>query len=243
MQQAVRFRRLIIRPASTGATGCARPRIHLGAQRRWSRRWPALLVFAVWYPYPYREISGGRDLFLLVVAVDVVLGPLITFAVFNRAKPRARTAARPGGGRPAAARRPGLRPVDGAPGAAGAHGVRDRPLPRRAPGRRSRGAGGRARRPASTSRRWAARRCCRCGPSATRRRSSRRRWRRCRACRCRRAPRPLAALRGRPRAQVLKAAKPVGAAARAASRSGPPRSTPPCSEAGRDGRATRHTCR
>jgi hypothetical protein len=49
----------------------------------------ALLVFALWYPYPYREISGGRELFQLVVAVDVVLGPLITFAIFNRAKPRA----------------------------------------------------------------------------------------------------------------------------------------------------------
>lgn len=48
-----------------------------------------LLVFALWYPWPYREISGGRELFQLVVAVDVALGPLITFAVFNRAKPRA----------------------------------------------------------------------------------------------------------------------------------------------------------
>jgi hypothetical protein len=47
-----------------------------------------LLVFAFWYPYPYREISGGRDLFRLVVTVDVVLGPLITLAVFNLAKPR-----------------------------------------------------------------------------------------------------------------------------------------------------------
>jgi hypothetical protein len=47
-----------------------------------------LLVFMLWYPYPYREVSGGRDLFQLVVVVDVVLGPLITFAVFNRAKPR-----------------------------------------------------------------------------------------------------------------------------------------------------------
>ncbi|TWO66643.1 pilus assembly protein [Caenimonas sedimenti] len=46
----------------------------------------ALLVFALWYPYPYREVSGGRELFLLVVAVDVILGPLITFAIFNRAK-------------------------------------------------------------------------------------------------------------------------------------------------------------
>ena len=45
------------------------------------------LVFGVWYPYPYREISGGRQLFLLLVAVDVVLGPLMTLAVFNRIKP------------------------------------------------------------------------------------------------------------------------------------------------------------
>lgn len=48
----------------------------------------ALLVFGLWYPYPYREMSGGRELFLIVVAVDVVLGPLITLAVFNRSKPR-----------------------------------------------------------------------------------------------------------------------------------------------------------
>jgi uncharacterized iron-regulated membrane protein len=48
----------------------------------------ALLVFGVWYPYPYREISGGRDLFFLVVTVDVILGPLITLAVFDRRKPR-----------------------------------------------------------------------------------------------------------------------------------------------------------
>ncbi len=48
----------------------------------------ALLVFMVWYPYPYREISGGRELFLILVSVDVVLGPLITLMIFNRAKPR-----------------------------------------------------------------------------------------------------------------------------------------------------------
>jgi hypothetical protein len=49
----------------------------------------AALVFLLWYPSPFREISGGRELFLLVVAVDVVIGPLITFAVFDRRKPRA----------------------------------------------------------------------------------------------------------------------------------------------------------
>lgn len=48
----------------------------------------ALLVFELWYPWPYREISGGRDLFLLVISVDVVLGPLLTLAVFNVRKPR-----------------------------------------------------------------------------------------------------------------------------------------------------------
>ncbi len=45
------------------------------------------LVFGAWYPYPYREISGGRELFFIIVAVDVVMGPLLTFAVFNRKKP------------------------------------------------------------------------------------------------------------------------------------------------------------
>ncbi len=48
----------------------------------------AWLVFAVWYPFPYREISGGRELFLLVVGVDVMMGPLITLAIFDRNKPR-----------------------------------------------------------------------------------------------------------------------------------------------------------
>jgi hypothetical protein len=47
----------------------------------------AALVFLIWYPYPYSDISGGRELFILVVTIDVILGPLITFAVFNRAKP------------------------------------------------------------------------------------------------------------------------------------------------------------
>ncbi|MEJ6021483.1 TfpX/TfpZ family type IV pilin accessory protein [Ramlibacter sp. PS4R-6] len=48
----------------------------------------ATLVFALWYPYPYRDISGGRELFLIVTGVDVILGPLITLTIFNLAKPR-----------------------------------------------------------------------------------------------------------------------------------------------------------
>jgi len=45
------------------------------------------LVFGLWYPTPFREISGGRELFIIVVAVDAVLGPLLTFAVFDKRKP------------------------------------------------------------------------------------------------------------------------------------------------------------
>ena len=48
----------------------------------------AWLVFGVWYAYPYGELSGGRALFLLVVAVDAVCGPLLTLVLFNPQKPR-----------------------------------------------------------------------------------------------------------------------------------------------------------
>lgn len=47
----------------------------------------AAIVFWLWYPAPYDELSGGRTLFLLIVAVDVALGPLITLSVFNPRKP------------------------------------------------------------------------------------------------------------------------------------------------------------
>lgn len=49
----------------------------------------AIFVFGLWFPYPYREVSGGRELFLLVIAVDVVCGPLLTMVLFNTAKQRA----------------------------------------------------------------------------------------------------------------------------------------------------------
>jgi hypothetical protein len=48
----------------------------------------AILVFGLWYPYPYRDLVGGIQLFLLVVGVDVVCGPLLTAVLFNPAKPR-----------------------------------------------------------------------------------------------------------------------------------------------------------
>jgi hypothetical protein len=48
----------------------------------------AVLVFGLWYPYPYRELSGGRELFFLIVIVDVVCGPLLTLVLFNPSKQR-----------------------------------------------------------------------------------------------------------------------------------------------------------
>lgn len=48
----------------------------------------AFLVFVVWFPYPYRDLVGGRELFILVTSVDVVCGPLLTLVLFNHLKSR-----------------------------------------------------------------------------------------------------------------------------------------------------------
>ena len=48
-----------------------------------------LLVFGAWYRQPFGELLGGHELFLWVIFVNVTLGPLLTFVVFNTAKPRA----------------------------------------------------------------------------------------------------------------------------------------------------------
>lgn len=44
------------------------------------------LIFFVWYPHPYRHLSGGLSLFMLVAGVDLVLGPVCTFAVASAKK-------------------------------------------------------------------------------------------------------------------------------------------------------------
>ena len=46
----------------------------------------AALVFLVWYPSPLSIAAGVVDIFLLLLAVDVVIGPCITFVVFNPKK-------------------------------------------------------------------------------------------------------------------------------------------------------------
>lgn len=48
----------------------------------------AVLVFGVWYPWPLSEMVSGRELFWLVVGVDVVCGPLLTLVLWNPTKPR-----------------------------------------------------------------------------------------------------------------------------------------------------------
>lgn len=48
----------------------------------------ALLVFGVWFPTPYREISGGVALFTLILGVDVVCGPLLTLLLLHPSKSR-----------------------------------------------------------------------------------------------------------------------------------------------------------
>ena len=48
----------------------------------------ACLVWGVWYPPPFDRLSGGRELFLLIVGVDVICGPALTLVVFDRSKPK-----------------------------------------------------------------------------------------------------------------------------------------------------------
>jgi len=44
------------------------------------------LLFGVWYPSPYFAASGGQELLLVLLGVDIVLGPLLTLIVFKSGK-------------------------------------------------------------------------------------------------------------------------------------------------------------
>ena len=48
----------------------------------------AAVVLGVWFPYPFRVLSGGQHLFWVMVSVDVVCGPLLTAVLVNPAKSR-----------------------------------------------------------------------------------------------------------------------------------------------------------
>ncbi len=45
-----------------------------------------LAVFYIWYPYPFNEFYSTWDVIKIVAGVDVILGPLLTFVVFNKLK-------------------------------------------------------------------------------------------------------------------------------------------------------------
>jgi hypothetical protein len=48
----------------------------------------AWLVFALWYPSPLATLTGGASLFLLLVSVDLILGPVLTAIVASPKKGR-----------------------------------------------------------------------------------------------------------------------------------------------------------
>lgn len=52
----------------------------------------SLLVFTLWYPPPFSILAGGTHLFLLLVSVDVVMGPLLTFIAASGKKTRSELA-------------------------------------------------------------------------------------------------------------------------------------------------------
>jgi hypothetical protein len=45
------------------------------------------LLFFVWYPGPLFSLTGGDRLMLILIGVDVVIGPALTLAVFKSGKP------------------------------------------------------------------------------------------------------------------------------------------------------------
>jgi len=44
------------------------------------------LIYGVWYPHPYSQAAGAGTLVLLLLGVDLVLGPLLTLVVFKAGK-------------------------------------------------------------------------------------------------------------------------------------------------------------
>ncbi len=44
------------------------------------------LIYFVWFPPPYFKVAGGSELIILIMSVDIVLGPLLTLTVFKSGK-------------------------------------------------------------------------------------------------------------------------------------------------------------
>ena len=46
------------------------------------------LMLLLWYPHPYFAAVGGQQVLLILLGVDVTLGPLVTLLIFNAKKSR-----------------------------------------------------------------------------------------------------------------------------------------------------------
>jgi hypothetical protein len=71
---------------------------------RWKTRWKvasvhfacsllvlsfaSCILFFLWFPFPYWNITGGQRLIGIIFTVDLVLGPLLTFLLFDIRKSR-----------------------------------------------------------------------------------------------------------------------------------------------------------
>ena len=45
-----------------------------------------LLVYGVWYPSPLAKAVGVNHLYLMMLAIDAILGPVLTFIVYKKPK-------------------------------------------------------------------------------------------------------------------------------------------------------------
>lgn len=84
------FTTTIFKAITTGQPGAIQLRVIAMALHLFGTVIVAVLTFALirflWYPGFYWAIAGGGELFFLVCAVDAVLGPVLTFSIFNPSK-------------------------------------------------------------------------------------------------------------------------------------------------------------
>ena len=45
-----------------------------------------IIVFFIWYPDPLDKATGVTEIFLMLLAIDIVIGPMMTFVVYQRGK-------------------------------------------------------------------------------------------------------------------------------------------------------------
>lgn len=44
------------------------------------------IIYKVWYPNGYADLSGLAEILLLVVTIDLIIGPILTFVIFKKGK-------------------------------------------------------------------------------------------------------------------------------------------------------------